>query len=187
MRPLTPQVWQHHYTALRPYVLQEFPEVDRQRLETAADDYKSLLEIVHEATGLSPDTVEQRLKTLDVDELGLGTGERPPEETNRATVEANLVLGAGFKEDERDRVVDRLEKLNRRLGNFPADAAYLELSVKDRERTAQKVTLECQLPNFPLLVATSDEPDLRAALMEVRGDMWRQIDDAVNKRKEPTH
>lgn len=187
MRPLTPKVWQHHYTALRPYVLREFPEVDRERLETAADDYKSLVEVVHDSTGLSPDEVEHRLRTLDVEELGLGTGEQEETAENRASVDQNLFLGTGFKENERGRIVERLEKLDRRLGNFPADASYLRLSVKDRERNAQKLTLECEVPNLPLLVATSDEPDLRAALMDVRDDMWEQLDQAINKRKEATH
>lgn len=187
MRPLTPKVWEDHYTALRPYVLREFPDVDRQRLETAAGDYKSLVEIVHNATGLSPDEVEHRLRTLDVEELGLGTGTHEEAEGDRATVQTNLFLGTGFRDNEHDRIAERLEKLNRRLGNFPADASYLRLSVKDRERNAQKLTLECELPKLPLLVATSDEPDLRAALMDVRDDMWEQLDEAINKRKEATH
>ncbi|HVM15127.1 MAG TPA: hypothetical protein VM287_12480 [Egibacteraceae bacterium] len=185
MRPLTPGVWERHFTALRPYVLQEFPEVERQRLEMAGDDYSALVEVVQEATGLSAPLIHQRLKKLDVDELGLGTGEdRAQEEGEGSASLAQLRLGDGFADAERDRIVDRLEKLNRRLRKFPADGTDLLLTVKDRDTTSQKVTLECGLPHFPQLVATSKEPDLKAALMEVREDLWRLIDDAVNKRKE---
>jgi ribosome-associated translation inhibitor RaiA len=183
MRPLTARVWEEHFTTLRPYVLEEFPEVDRQKLETVDDDWSGLVEVVHEATGLSPELVQQRLKKLDVDELGLGPGTGPDEDANAAGVEV-LRLGDGFAEDERDRIMTRLEKLNRRLRQFPADATDLTISVKDRGANAQKVTLECVLPKFAPIVATSDEPDMQDALMEVREDLWRQIDEAINRRKE---
>lgn len=184
MRPLTPRVWERHFTVLRPYVLQEFPDVDRQKLETIGDDFSGLVDVVQDATGLSAELVRQRLRKLDVDELGLGTGEAEEEaEEDRASLD-QLRLGDGFSDAERDRIVNRLEKLNRRLRKFPADGTHLLLSVKDRDTTAQKLTLECGLPHFATLVATSDEPDLKAALMEVREDLWRQIDDAVNKRKQ---
>lgn len=184
MRPLTPRVWERHFTALRPYVLQEFPEVDRQTLETVDDDFSGLVEVVQHATGLSADLIRQRLKKLDVDELGLGTGERDEEQdTSRASLD-QLRLGDGFSDADRPRVEDRLEKLNRRLRKFPADGTHLHLTVKERDTTSQKLTLECGLPHFPVIVATSDEGDLNAALMEVREELWRQIDDAVNKRKQ---
>lgn len=187
MRPLTPRVWERHFTVLRPYVLQEFPEVDRQKLETIGDDFSGLVDVVQHATGLSGALIRQRLRKLDVDELGLGTGEREEEGEEAGAGRASLDqlrLGDGFSDAERDRIVDRLEKLNRRLRKFPADGTDLLLTVKDRETTSQKLTLECGLPHFPPLVVTSNEPDLKDALMDVREDLWRLIDDAVNKRKE---
>jgi DNA-binding Lrp family transcriptional regulator len=74
MRPLTSAVWRDHFTQLRPYVLQEFPEVDREKLERCRDDFSAVVAVVHKDTGVSADEVERRLKTLDVEELGLGTG-----------------------------------------------------------------------------------------------------------------
>lgn len=186
MRPLTHREWEQHYVELRPYVLEEWPDVDRQRLESVDDDFEALVEVIHKSTGQSADLVRQQLRKLDVEELGIGTGEREREGDNTASLD-QLALGAGFSDNERDRIVDRLQKLNRRLRKFPADGTYLELSVKDRGTTSQKMTLECELPKFARLVATSDEPDFKAALMEVRDDMWRQIDDAVNRRKEGVH
>lgn len=184
MRPLTPRVWERHFTVLRPYVLQEFPDVDRQKLEVIGDDYSGLVDVVQDATGLSAELIRQRLQKLDVEELGLGTGATEEETSETGASLDQLRLGDGFSEAERDRVVHRLEKLNRRLRKFPADGTHLLLTVKERDTTSQKLTLECGLPHFPPLVATSKEPDLKAALMEVREDLWRLIDDAVNKRKE---
>lgn len=184
MRPLTPRVWERHFTALRPYVLREFPEVDRQKLEVIGDDFSGLVGVVQHATGLSGELIRQRLRKLDVDELGLGTGAREEEEdASRASLD-QLRLGDGFSDAERDRVVARLEKLNRRLQSFPADGTDLLLTVKERDTTSQKLTLECGLPHFAPLVATSKEPEVQAALMDVREQLWRLIDDAVNKRKQ---
>ena len=105
------------------------------------------------------------------------------EDAERASLD-QLVLGTGFTEGERDRIVERLSKLNRRLRSFPADGTWLALSVKERDNTGQSLTLECELPGYAKLVATSSERDLRDALMDVREDMWRQMDDAINRRRE---
>jgi ribosome-associated translation inhibitor RaiA len=96
---------------------------------------------------------------------------------------ALLRLSGEFTEADRARIVERLSKLDRRLQRFPADGTDLHLTVKDREQPGQKVTLEARLPKFGHFAATSTEADLRAALMDVREDLWRQIDDAVNRRK----
>lgn len=103
---------------------------------------------------------------------------------------AQLRLGSGFHDDERDEVVARVSKLDRRLQRFDADATQLELSVKGRDSNEQHVVFEARLPGHDRLVATSSEPRLRDALNDVRDDMWRLIDDAVTKRddarKRPT-
>lgn len=185
MRPLTHQVWEQHFTELRPSILQEWPEVDRARLEGVRGDWDGLVALIQNETGLSADLVQQRLRKLDVDALGIGTGGDDAAETDDRTASLRqLRLGAGFGEDEHDRVVARLDKLNRRLKRFPADATDLEISVKDRDTPQQSLTLEAWLPHFGHIVATSNETDLMAALADARDDLWRRIDDAVNKRKE---
>ena len=103
--------------------------------------------------------------------------------SNQASL-SQLTLGSGFEASERDRIIERLDKLNRRLRSFPADGTWLEISVKERDNTGQSVTLICELPGYAKLVATSTEHDLRDALMDVREDMWRQIDDAATRRRE---
>ena len=183
MRPLTRQEWEEHYVELRPRVLEEFPEVDERRVDNANDDFGRLIEEVQAGTGLPAEVIEGRLKALDVEELNLGTGGDGEEDTaGRASLDL-LRLSGEFEEGDRERIVERLSRLNRRLKKFPADGTDLHLTVKDRDSGGQKVTLEAWLPKFGHFAATSTEPDLRDALMDVREDMWRQIDDAVNKRK----
>lgn len=184
MRPLTRREWEEHYTELRPYVAEEFPDVDAEQLDSANDDFDRVIEILQDATGLPGQVIQGRLHNLDVEELGLGTGGAGEEQDvdDRASLD-QLRLSGEFDESDRARIVERLSKLNRRLKRFPADGTDLHLTVKDRESGGQKVTLEAWLPKFGHFAATSTEPDLRDALMDVREDMWRQIDDAVNKRK----
>lgn len=185
MRPLTHREWEQHYVALRPHVAEEWPDVDDRALQRVGDDFDGLVELLQRTSGESADLVRQRLKKLDADELGIGSGEDGTTEEDEGTASlAQLRLGSGFAEAERERIVTRLEKLNRRLKKFPADGTDLEISVKDRDTPSQKVTLEAWLPKFGHMVATSTESDFMAALADVRDDLWRQVDDAVNRRKE---
>lgn len=107
------------------------------------------------------------------------------ERDNPASVD-QLRLGSGFQADEHDRIADVLRKLDQRLQRYDAGAVELEISVKDRETTKQKVTLELWIAKHRTepLVATSTETDLRDALNEVREDMWRQLDEMINRRIE---
>lgn len=184
MQPLTHDLWAKHFVELRPRIRKEWPDVDPSELEIVRDDWDHLVQLIQRTTGLSADLVAQRLRTLDIEELNIGTGDSSDDEDNTQASLAQLALGNGFEESERDRIVERLSKLNRRLKRFPADATSLELQVKERNNNGQTVTFIAQLPGYSQLVATSTESDLRDALMDVREDMWRQIDDAVSRRTE---
>lgn len=92
-----------------------------------------------------------------------------------------LRLGAGFAEDERSNIVERFSKLNRRLKRFPADEVDMELAVKERDQPSQRLTLACTIAGFGRFVVTSTEQDLTDALHDVREDLWRKIDDQVNR------
>ena len=184
MQPLTHQLWAKHFVKIRPRILEEWPNTDPIELEMVRDDWDHLVQLIQRTSGLSADLVSQRLRTLDIEALNIGTGE-PDEDGDEGSASlAQLALGNGFEESERDRIVERLSKLNRRLKRFPADATHLELQVKERDNSGQTVTFIAQLPGYSQLVATSTESNLRDALMDVREDMWRQIDDAVTRRTE---
>jgi len=106
--------------------------------------------------------------------------------TGSASLEANLRLGNGLKEQDRERVLRRLSGLDARLRSFRADAVDLLLTVKQRDTRSQRTTLEATIANWPRLVATSVRAGLDEALAEVSGDLVRQLT-GVKTRREPAH
>lgn len=186
MRTLDARAWQVHFTELRTPVLSAFPRLHRQDVEAAGDDFDALVHLIQRHSGLSATEVHNRLREIEVLEIG---GDIEARETGvvangkAASVERQLRLGFGFEESERDRVVGMLGKLDRQLKRFPADAVDMELTVKDRETMAQKVTMEVKLPHLPRIVATSNEPLLRDALMNVREEVLRQIKEQHARRR----
>ncbi len=98
-----------------------------------------------------------------------------------------LRLGFGFGAAHRSHVLDLLSSLERHLARWDPDQVDLEISVKDRHGPEQKVTLEAWLPQWPPLVATSSARDLDAAVIEVRREMIRQIEDEKAKRGPRQH
>jgi ribosome-associated translation inhibitor RaiA len=182
MQPLTHQVWEQHYVRLRGPVQSQFPQVDPIEIERVNDDFDALVEVLQRDTGMDADRVLDQLRTVDVEDLGIGTCEHDADQHAGEGSVANLALGHGFTDAERPRVLERLEKLNRHLRRFPAEHTWLELTVKDRDTPAQVVTLSAELPGIGKLVTTSKENDMRAALADVRDDMVDRIRDSVEKR-----
>ncbi|ALG06978.1 HPF/RaiA family ribosome-associated protein [Kibdelosporangium phytohabitans] len=107
-----------------------------------------------------------------------------PEEATDIVQRLRLVTG--FHSSERDWIIRRLAALAPRLRSFPYGHVDLEISLKDRDGSDQRVTLECWIrrSNRLHLVSTSAAPDLAVALNEVRGSLIRQIDD-TKTRTEP--
>jgi hypothetical protein len=104
--------------------------------------------------------------------------------TGTASLEANLRLGKGLKQQDRERVLRRLAGLDARLRSFRADAVDLLLTVKERETPSQRTTLEATIAGWPRLVATSMRAGLDEALAEVGGELVRQLTE-VKPRREP--
>jgi ribosome-associated translation inhibitor RaiA len=92
-------------------------------------------------------------------------------------------LGAGFGDEDSGHVLELLAPLGRHLVRWSPENVDLELTVKNRGGSEQKVTLEAWLPGWPSLVATSADRDLDHALVKVRKDMIRQIDDQKEKHE----
>ncbi|MEX0953213.1 MAG: hypothetical protein WDZ26_05235 [Nitriliruptoraceae bacterium] len=89
-----------------------------------------------------------------------------------------------FRSDEHERVRELLfGKLERRLSRWEPDQVELEISVKDRDSNEQRMTLECWISGMNRMVATSKQRDLFQAVVEVRDDLWRQVDKEVTKRE----
>jgi ribosome-associated translation inhibitor RaiA len=98
-----------------------------------------------------------------------------------------LRLGFGFGATHRRHVLELLSGLERHLARWDPEQVDLEISVKDRLGPGQKVTLEAWLPKWPPLVATSTATDLDHAVIEVRQQMIRQIEDEKAKRGPREH
>ncbi|MGN6333998.1 MAG: HPF/RaiA family ribosome-associated protein [Motilibacteraceae bacterium] len=103
------------------------------------------------------------------------------------TLEQRLRLGSGFGPIDRRALQDLLGGLEARLRGIEPDQIDLVVAVKGRHTREQRVTLECRTPRWGRLVATSDDPDLRAALSEVRDGMARQLEQARSRQLERRH
>lgn len=110
-----------------------------------------------------------------------------PEESN--VINERLLLATGFLSSERDWVVQRLAALGSRLRSFQDTQIDLEISLKERHGTDQRVTLECWISRTPRmhLVATSAARELAVALNEVRDEVIRQVDDAKTRVESRNH
>ena len=105
---------------------------------------------------------------------------------NPATVESCLRVGSGFSQGDRNWLVEQFGPLDARLAGFHADSTDLEIMVKGRGERGQKVTLECRISGRDLIVTTSSEEDLHAAVMDCRDDLRRKLNDSKTKQ-EPRH
>ncbi|WP_436519934.1 HPF/RaiA family ribosome-associated protein [Actinoplanes sp. HUAS TT8] len=105
---------------------------------------------------------------------------------NPATVDECLRVGAGFSQGDLNWIAEQFSPLDARLAAFHADTTALYISVKDREHAGQKVTLETTIGGREKIVVTSSEEDLHAAIMDVRDDLRRRLNDAKTKQ-EPRH
>jgi hypothetical protein len=106
-----------------------------------------------------------------------------PEDSSTQILAERLRLGAGFSAEDSDHVLELLAPLGRHLVRWSPEDVDLELLVKNRGGAEQKVTLEAWLPGWPSLVATAVNRDLDHALVEVRKDVIRQIEDQKGKHE----
>ena len=103
------------------------------------------------------------------------------------TLEQRLRLGSGFGPIDRRCLQDLLGALETRLRGIEPEQVDLLVSVKGRHTREQRVTLECRTPRWGRLVTTSDDPDLGAALVQVRDGMARQLEQARSRQLERRH
>lgn len=100
------------------------------------------------------------------------------------TIEDRLRIVPQFRPEEYDRVRELMfGRLARRLERWQPEQVELEISVKDRDTNKQRMVLECWITGVPRMVATSRETDLWKGVVEVRDDMWRQVDRHVTRQE----
>lgn len=85
-------------------------------------------------------------------------------------------IGAGFSAKERPHIREAMASLRDHLGCGDGNDVGVEVSVQDRGRGEQRVTLRTALPGRPPLVAVAANPDLTRALHEARSELARQLD-----------
>ena len=102
-----------------------------------------------------------------------------------ATIEDRLRVVPEFRPDEHERIRQLLldGKLGRRLSRWQPTDVELEISVKDRDTSKQRMALECWIAKVPRMVATSTRADLEAAVLECRDGLYRQVDRFVTKKE----
>lgn len=93
-----------------------------------------------------------------------------------ATVEKCLILGHGFHEDDKERVLEVMHRVESRLNGLSANQVTLELLVKDRDGKDQKVTFEADLGRAHI-VATASQEDLWVAVAHAREEFLREYAD----------
>jgi ribosome-associated translation inhibitor RaiA len=90
-----------------------------------------------------------------------------------------------FRSDEREGILEVLfGRLERRLAHWKPSQVELELSVKERDRPSQRTVLECWITGVPRMVATSTEADIDRAIVEVRDDLFRQLNRYVTRKED---
>jgi hypothetical protein len=94
-----------------------------------------------------------------------------------------LHVGVGFKEKEREHVVEALSTLGPHLGRWDPHDVVVDVSLQDRDGKEQRVTLRTNLPGFPPLVAVADNSDLNWALGEAKHELIRQIEHQKSERE----
>lgn len=102
-------------------------------------------------------------------------------QTNSGTVAHRLRLGPGFTESDQEVVVRALGALNRHLEHWRVDQVDLRISVRDRDYSDQRVTLEIWLPGRHSLLAHAVHADLPQAIVEVRKIAIREIEDEFQR------
>jgi hypothetical protein len=107
-----------------------------------------------------------------------------PKEGPVTTIQDRLRIVSEFRAEEHDHVRGIVfGKLERRLLHWKPEQVELELSVKERDTAQQHTVLECWISGVPRMVATSALLDLDQSIVEVRDDLWRQLDRYVTKQE----
>lgn len=85
-------------------------------------------------------------------------------------------VGAGFAAKERPRIREAMASLRPHLGRFDDVDVSVEVSVQDRGRREQRVTLRTVLPGRAPLLTVVANADLMRALVEAKNELVRQHD-----------
>src|SRR3978361_2010897 len=94
----------------------------------------------------------------------MSTTRRTTDRTHNPLGEYVLHMGAGFVAKERPHELDACAPLRPHVGRRNRHDVSLEVSLQDRGRREQRVTLRTTLPGLSPLVAVADHRDITHAL-----------------------
>jgi ribosome-associated translation inhibitor RaiA len=97
-----------------------------------------------------------------------------------------LHMGAGFVAKERPHVLEVLSTLGQHLRRWNPNDVSLEVSLQDRGRREQRVTLRTTLPGLTPLVAVADNMNVTRAILDAKHELIRQLEHQKTLR-EPIH
>jgi ribosome-associated translation inhibitor RaiA len=95
-------------------------------------------------------------------------------------------VGAGFVAKERPHVLEALATLAPHLGRWSPHDVSLEVSLQDRGRREQRVTLRTTLPGLSPLIAVADNTDVTRGLHDAKQELIRQLEHQKSTRA-PKH
>ena len=101
--------------------------------------------------------------------------------TENHTSPLNITFGGGLNEQDRPLVDETLSQVRRRLERIDVEGLSTELSVKERDGSDMRTTLEVWVPGSPRMVATSDERELGDALNDVNSRLLAQLNDLSDR------
>ena len=116
----------------------------------------------------------------------MSTMKRSGDTTHNPLGEYVMHVGVGFTAKDRPYVREELATLGSHLGRWDPRDVSLEVSLQDRGRREQRVTLRTTLPGLPPLVSVAENRDITRALHEARRELIRQLEHQKSAR-EPMH
>ncbi|SPX99796.1 hypothetical protein [Mycolicibacterium chubuense] len=96
-------------------------------------------------------------------------------------------VGAGFAAKERPLVRKDLSSLRPHLGRWDIDEVSVQVSLQDRGRREQRVTLRTVVPELPPLIAVSTDANLAYAIAQAKHDVIRQLKEQKVAREPLQH
>ena len=116
----------------------------------------------------------------------MSTTKRSGDTTHNPLGEYVLHVGAGFAAKDRPHVLEELAVLGSHLGQWDPQVVGLEVSLQDRGRREQRVTLRTTLPGLPPLVSVAENREITRALRDAKHELIRQLQHQKSARN-PRH
>jgi ribosome-associated translation inhibitor RaiA len=92
-------------------------------------------------------------------------------------------VGAGFVAKERPHVLQALATLALHLGRWNMTDVDVDVTLQDRGRKEQRITLRTTLPGLSQLIAVAEGPDITRALTAAKRELIRQLEHQKSARE----